>query len=169
MRKKILIYIGVLCLVLLACLPLFLGPLEPLEEDAVVMQLNKASNSLEIHYPDGTENLYPLEEIAQLMDIFRGEPYISRIYPIRGEETESFFETFFRRPVSLLPVSDCPLEMEVWIYLPDDSSLLAIGVDEKGNMVLSKHFGSYCAYYGSTDGRFTPEKMNDIFSAPRPQ
>ncbi|MBQ8431657.1 MAG: hypothetical protein IJX28_02130 [Clostridia bacterium] len=157
MRKKILICIGVLCLVLLACLPLFLGPLEPLEDEIyMVMGYNQSSNCLEF-YSDRVEDMYPLTENARVYyDGFAPDSY--------GVESELFFSAFFEDPLLLKLDNNATIGDDDFFYIT--YGLRIYGVDlscmgvNDGRLVLELPSGET---YVSTDRRFTEEKLKELF------
>ncbi|MBQ8431656.1 MAG: hypothetical protein IJX28_02125 [Clostridia bacterium] len=165
MRKKILICIGVLCLVLLACLPLFLGPLEPLE-DEVVIQFDPTTNCFEISYPDGTVESYPVEIKSRMF--YYDATIKDTTDSFYAVEQELFFSTFFNEPLRLRSDANATHSNYhiVFSQFFDSSkihkiSLYQMSVNDE-RLILELPSGEI---YVSTDRRFTEEKMSDIFSA----
>ncbi len=162
MRRKLLITLGVLCILALAGLPLIFGPLEPLE-DVVVMDFDPTTNCFEIRLPDGTVESYPVE-INSRMFYYDATIEVATFYMV---EQELFFSTFFNEPLRLKLDANATHSNYHIIFSQsfDSSKIHKIGLyhmsvnDER--LILELPSGEI---YVSTDRRFTEETLRDIFS-----
>ena len=155
MRKKLLICIGVLCIVLLACLPLIFGPLEPLE-DVVVMDFDPTTNCFEIRLPDGTVERYPLEERSRVKYSVLTTIYSSTFPSVSAED---FFAVFFDKPLRLKPEENTSCGIKLLFQISDGRSIPNMSVNDE-HLILELPSGET---YVSTDRRFTKEKLKELF------
>ncbi len=158
MRRKLLITLGVLCILALACLPLIFGPLDPLEEKEFRMKYNPSTNCLEFYRPDGTMERYSMPDYSWVH-------YDGAAPDSHGVKPELFFSTFFQDPLRLKPDNNATIgDDNIYIFSTDSSRLYSIclirmGVNEE-HLVLEFPTGEI---YVSTDRRFTEEKLRELF------